>query len=73
VQLGSFANRANAENLVRQLKVQGLAASVSSGGSGPSVRFRVRMGPFADRETAERTAARLKALKHDSTIVAPGL
>jgi DedD protein len=73
VQLGSFANRANADNLVHQLKVQGLTANVSSGGSGQSLRFRVRMGPYADREAAERTAARLKSLKHDSTLVAPGL
>jgi DedD protein len=73
VQLGSFANRANADNLVHQLKAQGLTANVSSGGSGQSLRFRVRMGPFADREAAERTAARLKSLKHDSTLVAPGL
>jgi DedD protein len=73
VQLGSFANRANADNLVHQLKTQGMTANVLSGGSGQSLRFRVRMGPFADREAAERTAARLKSLKHDSTIVAPGL
>ena len=72
VQLGSFASRANADNFVHQLKAQGLTASVSSGGSGQSLRYRVRMGPFADREAADRTAARLKSLKHDSTIVAPG-
>jgi DedD protein len=72
VQLGSFANRAHADNFVHQLKAQGLTASVSSGGSGRSLRYRVRMGPFADREAADRTAARLKSLKHDSTIVAPG-
>ncbi len=72
VQLGSFANRANADNFVHQLKAQGLTAYVSSGGSGQSLRYRVRIGPLADREAAERTAARLKSLKHDSTIVAPG-
>lgn len=72
VQLGSFANRANADNFVHQLKAQGLTAYVSSGGSGQSLRYRVRMGPFADREAAERTAGKLKSLKHDSTIVAPG-
>jgi DedD protein len=72
VQLGSFANRANADNFVRQLKAQGLTAYVSSGGSGPSLRYRVRIGPLADREAAERTAAKLKSLGHVSTIVAPG-
>ncbi|MGO9947291.1 MAG: SPOR domain-containing protein [Steroidobacteraceae bacterium] len=72
VQLGSFANRANADNFVHQLKAQGMTAYVSSGGSGQSLRYRVRMGPFADREAADRTAGKLKSLKHDSTIVAPG-
>jgi DedD protein len=72
VQLGSFASRANADNFVHQLKAQGLTAYVSSGGSGQSLRYRVRIGPLADREAAERTAGRLKSLKHDSTIVAPG-
>jgi DedD protein len=72
VQLGSFANRGNADNFVQQLKAQGLAASVSSGGAGQSLRYRVRIGPLADREAADRTAAKLKSLGHVSTIVAPG-
>jgi DedD protein len=72
VQLGSFANRANADNLVHQLKAQGLTAFVSSGGSGQSLRYRVRMGPWADREAADRTAAKLKSLGRVSTVVAPG-
>jgi DedD protein len=72
VQLGSFANRANADNFVRQLKAQGLTAYVSSGGSGQSVRYRVRIGPLADREAADRTVSKLKSLGHVSTLVAPG-
>jgi DedD protein len=72
VQLGSFANRANADNFVHQLKAQGLTAYVSSGGSGPSLRYRVRIGPLANREAADRTASKLKSLGHVSTIVAPG-
>jgi DedD protein len=72
VQLGSFASRANADNLLRQLKAQGLTVYLSSGGSGQGLRYRVRIGPLADRDTAERTAAKLKSLGHVSTIVAPG-
>ena len=72
VQVGSFASRANADNLLRQLKAQGLAVYLSSGGSGQGLRYRVRIGPLADRDTAERTAAKLKSLGHVSTIVAPG-
>ena len=71
VQLGSFTSRANADNLSRQVKGQGFSAFVSEGRSGSSVRFRVRVGPLPDRESAERTAAKLKSLKHDSSLVSP--
>jgi DedD protein len=71
VQLGSFASRANADNLTRQVKGQGFAVFVLPGGSGTSVRYRVRVGPFADRESAERTAAKLKSLGHVGSLVAP--
>lgn len=71
VQLGSFASRANADNLTRQMKGQGFAAFVLQGGSGASVRYRVRIGPLSDRESAERTAAKLKALGHVSSLVSP--
>jgi DedD protein len=71
VQLGSFASRANSDNLVHQLKAQGFSVYVLSGGSGPALRYRVRIGPLADRESAERLAAKLKSLGHISTIVAP--
>jgi DedD protein len=72
VQLGSFANRANADNLVHQLKAQGFAVYVLSGGSGAATRHRVRVGPLTDRDAAERTAAKLKALGHASSLVSPG-
>lgn len=71
VQLGSFANRSNAENLSHQLKGQGFPVYVLPGGSGASVRYRVRVGPLANRDTAERTAAKLKSIGHASSLVAP--
>jgi DedD protein len=71
VQLGSFASRANADNLSRQLRAQGFAVYVLPGGSGGSARYRVRVGPLADRGSAERTAARLKSIGHVSSLVAP--
>lgn len=71
VQLGSFASRSNADNLSRQLKGQGFPVYVLSGGSGASVRYRVRVGPLADRDSAERTAAKLKSIGHVSSLVAP--
>jgi DedD protein len=72
VQLGSFASRANADNLTRQLKGQGFSVFVAPGGSGSNVRYRVRVGPLADRESAERMAAKLKTLGHISSLVSPG-
>jgi DedD protein len=72
VQLGSFASRANADNLVRQLKGQGFAVYVLSGGSGAATRHRVRVGPLPDRDAAERTAAKLKTLGHASSLMSPG-
>jgi DedD protein len=71
VQLGSFTSRANAENLTRQVKGQGFSAFVTEGRSGASVRYRVRVGPLPDRESAERMVAKLKSLKHDSSLVGP--
>jgi DedD protein len=71
VQLGSFQSRANAENLTRQLKGQGFSVFVLPGGSGSSVRYRVRVGPLADRESAERMGAKLKSLGHVGSLVSP--
>jgi DedD protein len=71
VQLGSFASHANADKLVRQLKAQGFSVYVLSGGSGPSLRYRVRVGPMADRGAAAQAAARLKSLGHVGSLVSP--
>ncbi len=72
VQLGSFASRDNADKLVRQLKGQSFSVYVSSAGSGPAARYRVRIGPLADHESAVQTVARLKSLGQAASIVRPG-
>jgi DedD protein len=71
VQLGSFANRSNADNLAHQLKAQGYPVYMSNEGSGSAARYRVRVGPLSDRDAAERTIARLKQSGHAATLVAP--
>ena len=71
VQLGSFASRANADKLVRQVKAQGFSVYVLSSGSRASQRHRVRIGPLADRGAATQAAAKLKALGHIGSIVPP--
>jgi DedD protein len=69
VQLGSFASKANAEKLLHQLPGSGFY--LASSGSGASLRYRVRMGPLADRGAAERAVTKLKAEGHAATIVTP--
>lgn len=71
VQLGSFASRANADKLMRQLKSQGFAVYVAPGGSGASLRYRVRVGPMADRTAAAQAVAKLKSLGHTASFVPP--
>jgi DedD protein len=71
VQLGSFANRANAEKLAHRLKDQGFSVYVVSSGSGASVRYRVRIGPLADRGAAAQAVAKLKSLGHAASFVPP--
>jgi DedD protein len=71
VQIGSFAARANAEKLERQLKARGFPALLSSSGSGKALRYRVRVGPMADRAGAEKMLARLRREGHSASVVAP--
>jgi DedD protein len=71
VQLGSFANRRNADNLLHQLKAKGYAVYESNEGAGKNARYRVRVGPLSDRDAAETTIRKLKAEGHDSTLIAP--
>jgi DedD protein len=71
VQLGSFASRSNADKLVRQVKGQGFSVFVLSSGSGAAARYRVRVGPLADRGAATQAAARLKTLGHVGSLVSP--
>jgi DedD protein len=68
VQLGSFASRANAERLARQVRAGGFKVSVSQATAGRRL-FRVRVGPALDREAASQLAAKLRAAGHDGSIV----
>jgi DedD protein len=72
VQLGSFASKVNADKLVHELQARGGGPIyVDSSGSGPSLRYRVRMGPLADRGAAERAVVKFKAAGRVATIVTP--
>jgi DedD protein len=68
VQLGSFASRANAERLARQVRAQGFQASVSQG-TGGRHWYRVRVGPAPDQSSAGALAQQLRSAGHSGSIV----
>jgi len=68
VQIGSFANRANAEGLVAKLGKGGFPAFISPTGSGRKL-YRVRVGPVADRAAALQLAARLAEAGQPGKVV----
>ena len=68
VQLGSFASRANAERLAKQVHGLGYPVSVSRGNSGRRL-YRVLVGPERDRASAEQMAAKLRTQGHAGAVV----
>jgi len=59
VQVGSFANKANAENLIRQLERKGYSAYIEEALSQGNPVYRVRSGKFVARQEALELEARL--------------
>ncbi|HXZ58842.1 MAG TPA: SPOR domain-containing protein [Steroidobacteraceae bacterium] len=68
VQLGSFANRSNAERLAQQVRVLGFPVSVSRGSTGRRL-YRVQAGPTHERAAAEQMAAKLHAAGHAGSVL----
>jgi DedD protein len=54
VQVGSFSSAANADNLVARLKLESMTAYKEQVSSSGNVIYRVRVGPFLEREEALR-------------------
>ena len=54
VQVGSFSSADNADNLVERLRGEGLSAYKETVTSGGSTIYRVRAGPFVERDEAIR-------------------
>ena len=69
VQLGSFSNQQNAENLAASLRGQGYAAFLSQLQTGSGPLHRVRIGPQKDRDSAEAIAAQLAKSGHKGQVV----
>ena len=71
MQVGSFAQRVNAERYAQQLAAKGFRAQVSSSAGNGRELFRVRVGPAADREAAVAMQARLAAQGFRGSLAAP--
>jgi len=71
VQLGVFASRENAERLAVEVRMKGMHAAVSDVSSSGRRLYRVRVGPAADRASAQDLQSRLKASGHSSGTLIP--
>jgi DedD protein len=71
VQVGSFAQRVNAERYAQQLAGKGFKAQVSSSTGNGRELFRVRVGPVADRDAAVALQSRLAAQGIRGSLAAP--
>ncbi len=60
VQVGSFENQANAENLVSQLRTTGFSAYSISVSEPGRTRYKVRVGPEIERQSAVRIATDIR-------------
>ncbi len=69
VQLGSFANRKNAETLAADLRKDGFVAFLSQISTSSGQLHRVRIGPQKDREAADAMAARLLKAGHKGKVL----
>jgi DedD protein len=70
VQAGSFASKATADRLARDLSKSGQNAFVMPVKSGTSTLYRVRVGPFADRAAANDALRGVKERVANAAVVA---
>ena len=59
MQLGSFAERGNAERLSAWCREQGLGVKIVATTGEGGTRYRVRVGPYESRESARAAVAEL--------------
>jgi len=69
VQVGSFSSETNAGKLVDTLRQEGMSAYQETVSSTGSKIYRVRIGPFLDREEAVRTERRVRESMSLSGVV----
>jgi DedD protein len=61
VQVGAFAEADTARDVRGRVERLGLRTYTQEVDTGSGRRIRVRVGPFAERDQADRTAAKIKA------------
>jgi DedD protein len=71
VQAAATSSEAAARELSERLKKAGLSPYTEGVQTAEGMRYRVRVGPYATREEAERVRARLKSLGISANIVTP--
>ena len=69
VQVGAFASRARAESLCDALTRDDDIPTVTEAEVGGATFFRVRLGPYPDRQTARDAAERLAGRGHRAVVV----
>lgn len=69
VQAGAYRTSADADAQKAKLALLGLDAKVSERDQAGRVVYRVRLGPFSDKNTAERIRAQLESNGIDNTLV----
>lgn len=69
VQVAALSTSAAAKELVAQLKKGGFDAYIEAVSTSGSTLHRVRIGPYAGREEAQRAVQKLRAAGHSATVV----
>jgi DedD protein len=71
VQVAALASETAAQELSDRLRGNGFSPFTERTETRDGLRFRVRVGPFGNRDEAERARARLRALGVEANLVAP--
>jgi len=68
IQVGTFSDRANAENLWKDLNKAGFDASISTFKDGDVTKYRVTVGTYHTREEADKVAEQIRTMGFDAWV-----
>ena len=69
VQVGAYRSQAEADGQKAKMAMMGLDAKVSEREQAGRTVYRVRLGPFDDKTSAERVRTKLESAHVENTIV----